>query len=85
MKKYELSEEELRTLIGVAAVRACDDEEFKGNEALVMNAAAVIACKLTNHLNGKEPFPEDELEISRKTMAASREALVILSFLFGGV
>lgn len=85
MEKYEISEEELRTLIGVAAVRARDDEEFKGNEALVMNAAAVIACKLTNHLNGKEPFPEDELEISRKTMAASREALVILSFLFGGV
>lgn len=85
MEKYEISEEELRTLIGVAAVRACDDEEFKGNKALIMNAAAVIACKLTNHLNGKEPFPEDELEISRKTMAASREALVILSFLFGGV
>lgn len=85
MEKYEISEEELRTLIGVAAVRARDDEEFKGNEALVMNAAAVIASNLINHLNGKEPFPEDELEISRKTMAASREALVILSFLFGGV
>lgn len=85
MEKYEISEEELRTLIGVAAVRACDDEEFKGNEALVMNAAAVIACKLTNHLNGKEPFPEDELEISRKTITASTEALAILSFLLGGV
>ena len=85
MEKYEISEEELRTLIGVAAVRACDDEEFKGNEALVMNAAAVIASKLINHLNGSVPFPEDELEISRKTTAASREALVILSLLLGGV
>ena len=85
MEKYEISEEELRTLIGVAAARACDDEEFKENEALVMNAAAVIACQLTNHLNGKAPFPEDELEITRKTAAASREALEILSVLFGGV
>lgn len=85
MEKYEISEEELRALIGVAAARTCDDEEFKGNEALVMNAAAVIACKLTNHLNGKAPFPEDELEIARKTTTASTEALAILSFLFGGV
>ena len=54
-------------------------------EALVMNAAAVIACKLTNHLNGKEPFPENELEIARKTITASTEALAILSLLLGGV
>ena len=85
MKKYEISEEELQTLIGVAAARTCDDEEFKENEALVMNAAAVIASKLINHLNGKEPFPEDEVEISRNTTDASREALAILSLLFGGV
>lgn len=85
MKKYEISEEELRTLIGVAVARACDDEEFKENEALVMRVAAVIACQLTNHLNGKAPFPEDELEITRKTTAASTEALAILSFLLGGV
>ena len=26
MKKYEISEEELQTLIGVAAARACDDD-----------------------------------------------------------
>lgn len=85
MKKYEISEEELRTLICVAAARTCDDEEFKENEALVMNVAAVIASKLINHLNGKEPFPEDELEISRKTITASTEALAILSLLLGGV
>lgn len=40
MKKYELSEEELGALIGLAAAITCDDEEFKENEALVMNAAA---------------------------------------------
>ena len=85
MKKYELSEEELEALIGLAAAITCDDEEFKENEALVMNAAAVIACKLINHLNGKAPFPEDELEISRKTTSASTEALAILSCLLGGV
>lgn len=85
MKKYEISEEELGALIGLAAARTCDDEEFKGNEALVMNAAAVIASKLINHLNGSVPFPEDELEISRKTITASTESLAILSFLLGGV
>ena len=36
MKKYEISEEELQTLIGVAAARTCDDEEFKENEALAI-------------------------------------------------
>lgn len=85
MKKYEISEEELKALIGLAAARTYDDEEFKENEALVMNVAAVIASKLINHLNGKEPFPEDELEISRKTITASTEALAILSLLLGGV
>lgn len=85
MKKYEISEEELRALIGVAAAYACDDEEFKENEDLVMRVAAVITCKLTNHLNGKAPFPEEELEITRKTTTASTEALAILSLLFGGV
>ena len=34
MKKYEISEEELGALIGLVAARTCDDEEFKGNEAL---------------------------------------------------
>lgn len=85
MKKYEISEEELKALIGLAAAITCDDEEFKENEALVMNAAAVITRKLINHLNGSIPFPEDELEMSRKTTTASTEALVILSFLLGGV
>lgn len=85
MKKYEISEEELQALIGVAAAYACDDEEFKENEDLVMRVAAVIANKLINHLNGKAPFPQDELEIARKTTTASTEALEILSFLFGGV
>lgn len=85
MKKYEISEEELQALIGVAAAGACDDEEFSGHDDMVMRVAAVIASKLINHLNGKEPFPEDELEISRKTITASTEALAILSVLFGGV
>lgn len=62
MKKYEISEEELKTLIGLAAARTCDDEEFKGNEALVMNAAAVIACKLTNHFRKMSwRYPEKRL------------------------
>lgn len=85
MKKYEISEEELQALIGVAAAGACDDEEFSGHDDMVMRVAAVIANKLINHLNGKAPFSEDELEIARKTTTASTEALAILSFLFGGV
>ena len=85
MKKYEISEEELQALIGVAAAGACDDEEFSGHDDMVMRVAAVIANKLINHLNGKAPFPEYELEIARKTTTASTEALAILSFLFGGV
>ena len=85
MKKYEISEEELRTLIGVAAAGACDDEEFSGHDVMVMRVAAVISSKLINHLNGSVPFPEEELEIARKMNTVPEVASEILSFLFGGI
>lgn len=85
MKKYELSEEELEALIGLAAAITCDDEEFKENEALVMNAAAVIAFKIENHLNGTAPFPKEEIEYIRKIVATGESASSLLRTILGGI
>lgn len=67
-RKYELSEEELRTLIFMAASRVCDKQELdvRGQIELCGNAAASIAVELISHLNGEEPFDPTEMEIADK-------------------
>lgn len=66
-RKYELSEEELRTLIFMATSRACDKQELdeKGQIELCGNAAS-ITIELIAHLNGEEPFDPTEMEIANK-------------------
>ena len=85
MKKYELSEEELRTLIGVAVADICSQKKFEKDSDVITEAAAVITFKIENHLNGTAPFPEEEIEYTRKTIKAGKIASDLLRMIFGGI
>lgn len=66
-RKYELSEEELRTLIFMAASRVCDKQELdERDQGEICENAASIAMELISHLNGEEPFDPTEIEIADK-------------------
>ena len=66
-RKYELSEEELRTLIFMVASRVCDKQELDEREQIELcENAASITMELTTHLNGEEPFDPTEMEIANK-------------------
>jgi hypothetical protein len=85
MKKYELSEEELRTLIGVAVADICSQKKFEKDSDVITEAAAVITFKIENHLNGTAPFPKEELEYSRKIVEMGEAASSLLKMIFGGI
>ena len=66
-RKYELSEEELGTLIFMAASRVCDKQELdERDQREICENAASITMELTTHLNGEEPFDPTEMEIPNK-------------------
>lgn len=57
MKKYELSEEDINVLIGIAAADTSMLKEFEKDSHVIMKAASIISLKIENHLNGTAPFP----------------------------
>lgn len=66
-RKYELSEEELMTLIFMAASRVCDKQELDERDQMeICENAGSIAMELISHLNGEEPFDPTEMEIADK-------------------
>lgn len=66
-RKYELSEEELRTLIFMAASRVCDKQELdERNQMEICENAASITIELISHLNEEELFDPTEMEIANK-------------------
>lgn len=85
MKKYELSEEELRTLIGVAVADICSQKKFEKDSDVITEAAAGIAFKIENHLNGTAPFPKEEIEYTRKIVAMGEAASSLLRTILGGI
>ena len=66
-RKYELSEEELRTLIFMAASRVCDKQELDERDQMeICENAGSIATVLISHLNREELFDPTEMEIANK-------------------
>lgn len=86
MKKYELSEEDINVLIGIAAADTSMLKEFeKDSSHVIMKAASIISLKIENHLNGTAPFPEEEIEYTRETIKAGKIASDLLRMIFGGI
>ena len=85
MKKYELSEEDINVLTGIAAADTSMLKEFEKDSHVIMKAASIISLKIENHLNGTAPFPEEKIEYTRKTIKAGKIASDLLRMIFGGI
>ena len=60
-------------------------KEFEKDSHVIMKAASIISLKIENHLNGTAPFPEEEIEYTRKTIKAGKIASDLLRMIFGGI
>ena len=66
MKKYVLSESDIKLLIGLAVDQYCTDHGPEGEQEFeAIEEAANIAIMLCDHLSGKKPFDPDIVEIAK--------------------
>lgn len=64
-KKYEITETELKMYIGLAMADTIPKGTAREEEKKLSEFAADLGKRITNHLNGSEPFLETELEAYR--------------------
>lgn len=64
-KKYEITEMELKMYIGLAMADTIPEGTEREEEKKLSEFAADLYKRITNHLNGSEPFSETELEAYR--------------------
>ena len=61
-RKYELTKEDLETLIFLAANRICDQKKTSEEKEIeICGYAAEITRELIDHLTGENPFDQMEL------------------------
>lgn len=66
MKKYVLSESDIRLLIGLAVDQYCEEHGLEGEQEFeAIEEAVNIAIMLCDHLSGKKPFDPDAVEIAK--------------------
>ena len=67
MKKYTLTEQDIKVLIGVAGDAVCEDRKLPAEyDFLIMNISAEIAKKLLGHLSGENKFREELIEFTEE-------------------
>ena len=69
MKKYELTDRDISTLIGVAAACTMDQHPQKYPKligGLFVEFAAEISCAVLDHLSGKKTLPEDDIQFAKR-------------------
>ena len=64
-KKYEITETELKMYIGLAMADTIPEGTEREEEKKLSEFAADLCKRITNHLNGSEPFSETKLEAYR--------------------
>lgn len=64
-KKYEITETELKMYIGLAMADTIPEGTAREELKKLSEFAADLCKRITNHLNGSEPFLETELEAYR--------------------
>ncbi len=64
-KKYEITETELKMYIGLAMADTIPEGTAREEEKKLSEFAADLCKRITNHLNGSEPFSETKLEAYR--------------------
>ena len=77
--KFELTKNELETLIFLAASRLCDRRELgAGEEAQkICEDAAEICAELTDHLTGKELFDPVQMRIADAVIHNKQTAIIL--------
>lgn len=69
MKKYVLSESDIKLLIGLAVDQYCEEHGLEGEQEFeAIEEAVNIAIMLCDHLSGKKPFDPDIVEIVKSML-----------------
>ena len=63
-RKYELTKEDLETLIFMAVNRVCDQKKTSEEKEIeICGYAAEITRELIDHLTGENPFDQEQMEL----------------------
>ena len=63
-RKYELTKEDLETLIFLAANRICDQKKTSEEKEIeICGYAAEVTRELIDHLTGENPFDQEQMEL----------------------
>lgn len=69
MKKYVLSESDIKLLICLAVDQYCEEHGLEGEQEFeAIEEAVNIAIMLCDHLSGKKPFDSDIVEIAKSML-----------------
>lgn len=69
MKKYVLSESDIKLLIGLAVDQYCEEHGLEGEQEFeAIEEAVNIAIMFCDHLSGKKPFDPDIVEITKSML-----------------
>lgn len=77
--KFELTKNELETLIFLSANRVCNQRKLgTSEEALkICKDAGEVYKELTDHLTGKNPFDPDEMKITDEVLHNERTEIIL--------
>lgn len=65
-KKYEITEMELKMYIGLAMADTIPEGAAREEEEKLSGFAAGLCKRITSHLNGSEPLPEDHVALTKE-------------------
>lgn len=84
-KEIITTEEELESLIAVAASKNAKKFGDIHFGLLIMGAASEISVDVLNHLSGREKLPQESIDLHRAVKNTSRETLkIMLDIIFRG-
>lgn len=76
--KFELTKNELETLIFLGASRVCDKKQLVGSEVEKLCEDALDICvEVIDHLTGKNPFNPDEMKITDEVLHNDQTTIIL--------
>lgn len=76
--KFELTKNELETLIFLGASRVCDQKQLVGSEEEKLCEDAGDICReVIDHLTGKNPFDPDEMKITDEVLHNDQPTIIL--------
>ena len=84
-KKYEITLSELRNYIGLAIEDVIPKNATLEDEAKYIDCAARIAARVSEHLNGSNPFNEEDLLVADSMYSFVNGFEDLFGMILGGV